>query len=312
MKRSPITAFLTSAAAAILCGACFTGIESTPRITGADVRQAGALGSPEQALTAVVVPEAPSAWAPGKRWLVADSRISMIFTAASTGTGLAAGDNIVLADSRRIPTFSGKDGMELRFTGPDGQTLYYRPDIAADDWADSPSLAVPFTVELSAVSIADSLMRGHTYYITTPLWYDADGRAVEGLRHVPVTVDSVIPGTERYPLRVAFTPPHSLGDKQRYILMTYGTASSATRNFDRLFSFNDPRKSYPRITDKIWDNIIHSRVEEGMTRDECRLALGAPASIDRGATRGFQMERWSYDNGVYLLFEDGILIRFRT
>lgn len=296
----------------MLCGSCFTGIESTPRITSDDVRAQGALATPEQSLTGSVVPEAPSAWAPGKRWLVDDSRISMIFTSASTGTELHRGDELVLKESRRVPTFSGKDAMELVFTGPDSQILYYRPELIADDWNESPSLAIPFTVELSAVAIADSLMRGNTYYITTPLWYDSTGHSVEGLRHVPVTIDSILPGSERYPLKVAFTPPSELGDDERYIYMTYGTASWATRNFDRLFSFANPRKSYPRITDKTWQNIIRSRVEEGMTRDECRLALGAPASIDRGASRSFQMERWSYDNGVYLLFEDGILIRFRT
>ncbi len=311
MKLTAITRLLIPAAAAVICGGCVTGIESTPRITGNDVRRLGALVSPEQELTATVVPEAPSAWTPGKRWLVADSRIAMIFTPSSVGTDLSKGDEIILAGTRNVATFSGKDGIEISFTGPEGQALYYRPDIAAADWDENPSLAIPFTVELSAVAIADSLMRGHTYYITTPLWYDADGKSTEGLRHVPVTVDSVIPGTERYPLCVAFTPPNELGNAPRYILMTYGTASWATRNFDRLFAFDDPRKAYPRITDKTWQNIIRSRIEEGMTRDECRLALGAPVSIDRGATRGFQMERWSYDNGVYLLFEDGILIRFR-
>ena len=93
--------------------------------------------------------------------------------------------------------------------------------------------------------------------------------------------------------------------------MTYGTSASATRNFDRLFSFTDPRRSYPRITDATWQKIIRSQVEAGMTRDECRLALGAPDHIDRGATPGAQLERWTYDNGVYLIFEDGILERWR-
>ena len=49
-----------------------------------------------------------------------------------------------------------------------------------------------------------------------------------------------------------------------------------------------------------------------MTRDECRLALGTPDSIDRATTVGnTHFERWSYENGVYLLFEDGYLSKFR-
>lgn len=41
-----------------------------------------------------------------------------------------------------------------------------------------------------------------------------------------------------------------------------------------------------------------------MTRDECRLALGAPATTG-------MVEFWQYSDGIYLLFEENILTRFR-
>ena len=93
--------------------------------------------------------------------------------------------------------------------------------------------------------------------------------------------------------------------------LTYGSSRAATRNFDRLFSFSDPRTNYPQISDHTWQLITRSQVAVGMTRDECRLALGAPSSINRGATRAAQLERWLYDDGIYLIFEDGILTRYR-
>jgi hypothetical protein len=48
-----------------------------------------------------------------------------------------------------------------------------------------------------------------------------------------------------------------------------------------------------------------------MTSSECRLALGAPNDYTRVPTTGGMVERWTYDNGVYLMFEDGVLTRYR-
>lgn len=56
---------------------------------------------------------------------------------------------------------------------------------------------------------------------------------------------------------------------------------------------------------------MRGQVAEGMTKEECTLSLGAPQSVDRVPTHGGLLERWVYDNGVYLVFADGILERFR-
>ena len=47
----------------------------------------------------------------------------------------------------------------------------------------------------------------------------------------------------------------------------------------RVFAFDNPRRRYPEIKDDVWELIIRSRLRDGMTRDECRLALGAPCKI---------------------------------
>ena len=95
------------------------------------------------------------------------------------------------------------------------------------------------------------------------------------------------------------------------VYMSIGRSRAATRNFDTLFSFTDPRSSYPEIKDEVWELIIRSRVRSNMTRDEVRLALGSPASVERVPTYGGMIERWSYTDGVYLVFEDGFVTRFR-
>lgn len=295
------------------CSGCFTGIESTPRITGDDARRAGVVTTAEQTFAAQLSTERPSQWREGKRWRVTDDKISLIFTGTpQAGHGLA-GSDLTLTGRRDAPTVTGKDVVELIFTNYKGQPIAYRTDVPTSEWEQRDNLAVPFAVDLDVVHRADSLMRGKTFYITTPLWYNKEKKSATGLRHVAVRVDSVTVGDENYPLLVAFTPTGLGRDVgQWHIFMTYGTARSATRNFDRLFAFDDPRKAFPTINDDTWQLIIRSRVAPGMSRDEARLALGSPNGIDRGTSRGsMQMERWSYDNGAYLLFEDGLLVSYR-
>jgi len=293
------------------CSSCFTGIESTPRITREDVGKSGVSVTEEQTFADLIKGTASRDWKAGKQWLVTDNKIALIFAGSPADVDSLSGQTITLDGISPISTITGVDNIELRFKDPKGQLLSYRTDVPADDWGSRATVPIPFAVELTPVAIADSLLKGKTLYITTPLWYDKNGQMIRGLRHIPVTVNRVVPGTANYPLCVAFTPGE--GDPtERFILMTYGKSTSATRNFDRLFSFDNPRLRYPQITDKTWALIVRSQVAEGMTRDEARLALGTPASIDRGYTRGsLQMERWSYDNGVYLIFEEGFLIRFR-
>ena len=123
-----------------------------------------------------------------------------------------------------------------------------------------------------------------------------------------MTVDSVAAGNSLFPVKVAFTDPEG---RSARIFIHAGAKGEAPRTFSRVFSFADPRIQYPHITPEHWQLIIDGRVTEGMTLEECRLSLGTPKEIERGATNSFYREAWLYENGVYLLFEDGLLKRFR-
>ncbi len=287
---------------------CFTGIESTPRISDSEVRKAGVTLSPEQILMTPVSPEPPSSWRQGKTWLVDDDKIAVIFTAASSPATSLRGRVMSLAGSDTYLGVAADTLVELTFTTDAADTLVYRPGITRTDMLSRRSLEIPFAIELAPVATADSLLRGRTLFVTTPNWRDQAGKPADGLRHVPVTISAVRPGTAQYPLRVIFSDSSATTYS---LLLTYGQGPAATRNLDRMFSFTDPRDKYPHITPGTWDKIIHSRVATGMTRDECRLALGAPATISRTGNNAGQYERWNYDQGIYLIFEDGILIRFR-
>jgi hypothetical protein len=95
------------------------------------------------------------------------------------------------------------------------------------------------------------------------------------------------------------------------VMMSSPTSAVRNVTFDKLFSFSDIRNNYKHISNENWSLIVRGQVAVGMTKEECTLSLGAPQSVDRVPTHGGLLERWVYDNGVYLVFADGILERFR-
>lgn len=304
-----------------LLQSCFTGVESTPRINADDVRRQRASGTSAEALfLADIAPEAPSQWRRGKAFKVVNDRIALIFTSSSDNTERLAGHTIYFEEFNPAVSLMGEDTSEAVFTADDGRRLCYRIAGLSAGRLDTLSyLPVPFTVDPGLVARADSAMRGSRYFIRTPMWYMPGSRSTtEGMRHIEVRVDSVSAGDENFAAAVYFTPVDGAVRERvcpdggnRMVFMSFGNNRSATRNFDVLFSFADPRKQYPSIKDDVWALITASKVREGMTRDECRLALGAPPSLERIPTPGGMAERWRYSDGVFLIFEDGYLTRFR-
>lgn len=307
MKLPVIIASLCAAAA--LHG-CFTGIESTPRITAGDVRRQGvARPTPEMEFLAGVGPQSPALWQPGKRFHVADGRIAMLFAGNSAADSLQ-GTELAFAGMCSAPSLTGEGATDIALLTARGDTLHYRVDASPEALRRRERLEIPFTIELDPVRRADSLMRGRVLYISTPLWRRLDGRSRPGLRHVAVRVERVQPGSDGvYPASVVFTPVDTPADTAMVMMGLGGDRSP--RNFATLFSFNNPRDGYPHITDDVWRLIVHSQVQNGMTRDECRLALGAPARVEQIPTTAGMVERWSYGEGIYLIFEDGALTSYR-
>ncbi|MDE6271060.1 MAG: hypothetical protein K2M12_09445 [Muribaculaceae bacterium] len=307
MSLKHVIAFV--AAVSLLSG-CFTGIESTPRITAGDVRRQGvAKPTPEMQFMADVVPQSPALWKPGKRFYVADNRLSMLFALSSRADSLE-GTELRYAGMHRAPSLTGDGATDVALLTVHGDTLLYRVDASPEALRGRERLEIPFTIELDPVLRADSMMRGNVYYITTPLWRRTDGRSRPGLRHVPVRVLEVRPGSDAvYAAGVVFTPVDTPADTAMVMMSLGGTRSP--RNFATLFNFNNPRDAYPHITDDVWHHIVRSEVQKGMTRDECRLALGAPSGREQIPTTAGMIDRWSYGEGIYLIFEDGFLTSFR-
>ena len=287
---------------------CATGIDTTSRVTAGDVeRNVGNL-TPEQRFLADIAPEPFTSWQPGKRLHVTDNRIKLLLGATAPDEDLA-GHAVTYIGSEPYATPAGETHTRLTFSTPGGHTIVYTSRLSPEKLAAKGSVEIPFTVEETVVAEAARRLTGNTYHILTPDRYTTAGDNTRRRKYIPVTVIAVNPGNAVYPLAVTIRDAGAADNEMVY--MNTGDTPGATRPFDRLMSFNDPRLRHPSITDRVWDNIINNRVDTGMTPPECRLALGAPIDIDRHNNGSYITEVWTYDNGVFLIFEDGLLKEFR-
>lgn len=312
MTMPPIVIHIKGSLRIILCAgfaaamhSCFTGVESTPKISYSDVKKERIVQAPEQSFLSNVTAEPPQAWRPGKKFYVSDNKIGIMFLPSADATDeILAGKQISFHTMRPFVNLTGEEITEIEFVSPQGHRLIYRDNTPWKDIPAKPQLDVPFTIEMSIVDSVKNQILGKTYYASTPLWYTPDGaQAVNGLRHVPIEVVDVKPGNEFYPLRVVFRPTDT--ERTFSMFMTIGSKPTSTRNFHTLFSFDNPRDKYDYISDEVWNLIMHSRVRKGMTREECRLALGTPTTIGQRPAQGGMVEYWHYSDGIFLLFEDG-------
>lgn len=303
-----ILAYLTAALALTSCAA-YTGVDTTAKITAKDVKRQHVTVTPEQSFLAGIEPVAPRRWQPGMVFTVTDPRIAVIFDPASTSSDtLRTGDRLLLQSARPVNSFSGEEVVELRFVDAHNGSLIYRPTISYTQFVESNRLEVPFAVQQCLIDSVAARMVGKEFYVLPQRRLDENLQPVNGRRYQPVTITGVTVGNAVQPLTVWFTDENG---QKRALLMTVASTSGATRNFESLFAVMPPRKRYPNISDETWELITQSRLALGMTPEECRLALGAPDNVLRVPTTMGMGERWTYDNGVYLIFEDGALARFR-
>lgn len=291
----------------MLQGCFFTGVESTPRITGRDVKREVAPPTAEDTYLAAVSDAPLSAWERGKQFKVTDPRISRIF-GATAPDGSLEGQTITFDAATEAAGVTGGTVTDLTFQTPDGSRLVYRINKPLERLLADSVTEIPFTIQLSVIEQARKLMEGKEYYILTSSWRDDADTQVDGRKFVPVHIDSVRPGNALFPIKVAFTDRDG---RSARVFIHPGAKGAAPRTFSRAFSFTDPRLRYQHISPEHWQLIIAGRITEGMTLEACRLALGSPKEIERGATNSVIREAWLYENGVYLLFEDGLLKRFR-
>ncbi|MDE5750688.1 MAG: hypothetical protein K2H87_07990 [Duncaniella sp.] len=289
-----------------MTGCFFTGVESTPPITSAEVRREVPPATREDTLLARFGDAPLGEWKPGKELTVTDPRIALIFDITPEEGEALDGHTLLYRGLRESSGVTGTGVTDLVFGTPGGTRDYlYRINRPASAIMQSGPLSVPFTLQPEVAREVDKVLRGRRLYILTSVWRDDSDTPVKGRKFVPVTVDSVSPGNLLFPLKVAFTDDRGTGGR---IFMHPGAKDTAPRTFSDIFAVADPRLKYPNVSDEHWELITLGRVHPGMSTLECRLALGAPKEVLRGHNGSYLRETWTYDNGRYLRFEDGLLV----
>lgn len=273
---------------------CFTGIERTPKIKDTTSSKNKTALTPEQTLLTDIEPQKLRDWLPGKPFVITPGRLSVAYTPSSETANLNVGDTLRYVGTRTNIRLSGDSITEIILQTPSLSELITIIESPVTAIQDTP-LSLPFTVDADIVGQVRNILKSKTVWTLRP--------GKDGKRYQKTKIEDVKVGYADFPFMV-ITPSDSL-------LMILRSKSTSARTFDNLFSLSDPRKSYPQISDKNWELISSGKIALEMTREECRLALGAPSEIEREAAYSGLYERWTYEDGKYLIFADGLLTRFR-
>ena len=299
-------------ALAALLSACGTGIEVTEHVTDKDVQRALEKGSDQQTVVTIeTFQDSLPAWKKGKRFWVADDKVTQMLAVT------LAYDKDTLHLTGHILSYAGYslsgpfEGRRVYVEFDDTETglrLVYRYGKEAD--IHHAGFSLPMLIDLDMVEHVSRQLVDKEFFIRTPIWYDRQSeQMIDGRHFIKVRIDSVLPGNAVMPLRVLFTTADTR--EQAMVWISDNVSTMHGRDFDALFSASDPRASYPTITDANWERITRGQVAQGMTKEECRLALGSPKRINERPDQAGMREYWYYDGGAYLYFVDGLLSQFR-
>ena len=295
---------------ALMTVSCGTGIEVTERVTEKDVMKViNQVDNRPQLRTLDAFVDSVPAWKVGKRFWVADNQVRLLFAHSSDydiDTVALAGKVLTYEGYDTGGIYDNRNTVNLRFT--DGHNVYvYRTGKTLDTFHSR--FSIPMLIDLDMVSHVAQQVAGKDFYIRTGIWYDRQSELmIDGRHFIKVHIDEVLPGNGILPLRVHFTTLDS--GERAMVWMSESASAMLGRDFDALFVEKNPRLDHPAVSDENWERITRAQVALGMTKEECRLALGNPVSISENPDQGGLSEYWYYDGGAYLFFIDGLLNRF--
>lgn len=302
--------FIWMSVVLLVCGSlssCFTGIEGTKTVTLSKSDRHELAVTEEEKLMQDVTSQPLGEWAIGKVFIVTDPKISYVLE-GSMSSPLEIGTELryLRTDTKMDP--GGKENAVIVFDF-DGNELGYKIKKNVKEAREGfLSTQLPMLIDLDMVRKAGDILKGNSYWIRTGLWYDEEGNYKKGGKFSKVKILDVMPGNLSFPLKIRFADEKG---ENAYIWMNFGNSGNESRSFSHLFSMKDIRSGYPSISDEVWSLIQQSSVASGMTKEECKLALGNPTDVNSGHDYSRTLEIWQYPDGTYLQFADGILVNYR-
>lgn len=302
-------AALVSVAVVAVMSSCSTGIEGTKKIrmNKDDIKLMAK--SDEQIFASEIKGIPLKDWKIGRKFMTMNDRALFIFDSSSAINDNSSADGKTLFytgyKSRITPDL--KDECILSFSDGVNSYTYNTGKSTVEALHDIDSSKLPLLADLELIDEWKQKLTGKKLWTKNSLWYDDAGQRKNGLKFAMVEVLDVTPSIGDFPMKVKIT---CNGDVS-YILMNYTADIADSRNFAAIFFLSDPKLKYPDISDENWNLIQMGRVCKGMTKEECRLALGTPDELRAGHNTSQTLDIWQYSNGTYLYFEDGLLISFR-
>ena len=299
----------------VLCAvmaACGTGIEVTEHVGDKDVKKVleQTVSNQSQVTLDAYVDSVP-AWRQGKLFRVADNQARLLFARShdyDIDTVDLVGKTLTYDGYDTGGIYDNRRTVNLLFKDNTGNTYVYRTGKTIDEFRSG--FSIPMLIDMDMVNHIGRQVIGKDYYIRTPIWYDRQSEQMRDGRHfIKVHIDSVLPGNAIMPLRALFTTADT--HEKAMVWMSDNASTMHGRDFDALFAAADPHLSYPTISDANWERITRAQVVEGMTKEECRLALGSPKRINENPDQSGMREYWYYDGGAFLFFVNGLLWQFR-
>ncbi|HAH24979.1 MAG TPA: hypothetical protein DCL77_14705 [Prolixibacteraceae bacterium] len=172
---------------------------------------------------------------------------------------------------------------------------------------------IDYLVYLDEVDKAKELLLNKTLYILRPLWLE-ERKGEHGVygfhqKFVPVKIVNVGLGSSSGPCKMVFKTDS--GDEY-FLDVRFSETNIGSRvlgvDFSKGFSFDDPHKLYPNISNQIWKLIQESKIQIGMTKEECELTWGKPKDINTDINNETKRDQWVYSSERYLYFKDNRLI----
>lgn len=304
--------YVTTVVCALFMVSCFTGVESTGKITLPEESKAEKQSPEDAFIESYFVQQGCDTWRIGKLFYYTDDKLSLVFRPERPtfpDSVSLKGKIFTYSGSIEESPFGGDNKVVLLFEC-EGYKFRYETGKTRDEITrlKYTPLIPPF-IDIDDLNMARSLLKGRTLYIKTPMWYDEKSEAIEGRKLVPVKVLDVMPGNNVLPVKVWFEDDK--GNQAGVFMSLLSSARSQYITFDRLFSFDDPRQQYKEILDDAWEQITLGRVKPGMTKAECKLSLGNPNEVKKIPTYSGLKEQWIYNSGAYLFFVDGLLTDYR-
>lgn len=291
---------------------CFTGIESTKKINLSREDKRRANPTMEEIFMEQLSPTPLQEWERGRPFLVSDDKAIYIIVPQKgilpNPPDSLKGKILEFTGIESKINAAGKLTVSVLFTEGNYIFAYDTGKEFTEAMEDVTSDRIPMLIDVDLVNQAKGLLTGRNVWTRSNLWYDEQGNRIDGKKFVEVTVEDVLPGNMVFPLRLKIK---SKDDVTAYIYMNYGSAENESRSFHNLFSLTDIKKNYPNIDPETWTFITEGKVKLGMTKDECRLALGNPSDLNSGHDYSQTLDIWIYENGRVLWFEDGRLSKIR-